>query len=183
MSERITAITDRAVSREGMAALGFGLTVLMIAVAGGLLMQSSDSLSDGGPILSVTSEPVHATGDDAYWVRITHDSGDTVDVANVDVTVTLPEHGKRARLHGLPTRRLTQDDYRGNHVFERGRGGIDGVIAAPNGSGATLEAGDRIAFRLSRRRVDLEPGDTVRVTLYHTESETKLATERIAVVE
>lgn len=42
------ALTDRVVSREWIAALGFGLTVLMIAVAEGLLIQSGGALSDGG---------------------------------------------------------------------------------------------------------------------------------------
>jgi FlaG/FlaF family flagellin (archaellin) len=176
-------VADRAVSQEGMAALGFGLTVLMIGVAGGLLMQSGDSLQDGGPILSTTSESVHATGPDSGWVRISHESGDTVDVADVDVVVRLPANDKRATLHGLPTRRLTQDDYTGNHIFTRGRPGIDGAVAVPNGSGATLEAGDEIAFRIEQRRVDLEPRGTVVVTLRHTESETRLARERIDIVE
>jgi len=183
MNGRILGAADRAVSQEGMAALGFALTVLMIAVAGGLLMQSGDSLSDGGPILSTSSEPVHATGPDSQWVRITHESGDTVDVADVDIVVSLPDHSKRARLHGLPTERLTQDDYSGNHVFTRGRAGIDGAIAAAAGSGAKLEASDEIAVRIEQRRVDLEPGQTVTVTLRHTESETRLARERIDVVE
>ena len=174
---------DRAISQEGMAALGFGLTVLMIGIAGGLLMQSGDSLSDGGPILSTSSEPVHATGPEAGWVRITHESGDTVDVADIDLIVSLPDHDKRARLHGLPTRRLTQDDYSGNHVFTRGRAGIDGAIAAENGSDAKLEASDEIAFRIEQRRVPLAVGQTVTVTVRHTESETRLARERIDVVE
>lgn len=182
MTGRVLGAADRAVSQEGMAALGFGLTVLMIAVAGGLLMQSGDSLSDGGPILSTSSEPVHATGADSGWVRIAHESGDTVDVADVDVVVSLPDHDKRARLHALPTERLTQDDYSGNHVFARGRAGIDGAIATADGD-AKLEASDEIAFRIEQRRVPLEPGQTVTVTLRHTESETRLARERIDVVE
>ncbi|WP_436932158.1 hypothetical protein [Halosimplex halobium] len=183
MRGRAFGAADRAISREGMAALGFGLTVLMIGVTGGLLMQTGDSLSDGGPILSTSSEPVHATGPTSGWVRISHESGDTVDVADVDLIVSLPDHDKRARLHGLPTERLTQDDYSGNHVFTRGRTGIDGAIAAPNGSGARLAASDEIAFRIEQRRVPLEPGQTVTVTLRHTESETRLARERIDVVE
>jgi FlaG/FlaF family flagellin (archaellin) len=182
MKRRVLGAADRAVSQEGMAALGFGLTVLMIAVAGGLLMQSGDSLSDGGPILSTSSDPVHATGPDSQWVRITHESGDSVDVADVDIVVSLPDHDKRARLHGLPTERLTQDDYSGNHVFTRGRAGIDGAIAVADGD-AELGASDEVAVRIEQRRVDLEPGQTVTVTLRHTESETRLARERIDVVE
>ena len=183
MNDEDTALTDRAISREGMAAIGFGATVLMIAVAGGLLMQTSDALSDGGPIISVSSEPVHANGPDAQWVRIKHDSGDTIDVADLDLVVTLPDHTKRARLHNLPTQRLTQDDYSGNHIFTRGRKGIDGVIAEQNGSDAKLEAGDTIAFRIESRRVVLEPGQTVEVDLRYTESDTRLSRERIDVVE
>jgi FlaG/FlaF family flagellin (archaellin) len=183
MRGRTLGTADRGLSKEGMAALGFGLTVVMIAVAGGLLMQTSDSLSDGGPILSTSSESVHATGPDSGWVRITHESGDTVDVADLDLVVDLPDHDKRARLHALPTRRLTQDDYSGNHIFTRGRPGIDGAVAAENGSGAKLEASDEIAVRIEQRRVPLEPGQTVTVTLRHTESDTRLARERIDVVE
>ncbi|WP_459192131.1 hypothetical protein [Halosimplex sp. J119] len=172
---------DRAVSKEGMAALGFGLTVLMMAITGGLLMQTSDSLSEGGPILSTSADPIHASGDDAQWIRIAHESGDTVALAEIDLIVNLPDHNKRARLHGLPTQRLTQDDYSGNHIFTRGRPGIDGVAAAPNGSGAQFDAGGEIAVRIEQRRVDLRSGQTVEVTLRHTESETVLSEERITV--
>ncbi|MFC7194564.1 hypothetical protein ACFQL4_07695 [Halosimplex aquaticum] len=166
-----------------MAAIGFGLTVLMIAVTGGLLMQTSDSLSDGGPILSTNADPIRADGGDAQWIRIRHKSGDTVDVADLDLVVKLPDHDKRARLHGLPTRRLTQDDYSGNHIFTRGRGGIDGVAAARNGSGATFEAGGEIAVRIEERRVDLQVGQTVEVTIRHTESETVVSRERLTVTD
>lgn len=183
MHDRITAITDRAISREGMAALGFGLTVLMIAIAGGLLMQTSDSLSDGGPILSVDADPVHSSGQHSQWVRLKHTSGDTVAVSDLELVVTLPDHTKRARLHGLPTERLTQDEYSGNHIFTRGRKGIDGVVAEPNGSGAVFEASDVIAFRIEERRVDLRSGQTIEIVVRHTESDTVLAREDITVVD
>ncbi len=166
-----------------MAAVGFGLTVVMMAVVGGLLMQTSDSLSDGGPIVSTSAEPVSATGEDSQWVRVKHSSGDSVAVADIDVVVRLPDHDKRARLHGLPTARLTQDDYSGNHVFTRGRKGIDGVVVDEDGSDGMFEASDEIAFRIEQRRVDLEPGQTVDVEIRHTESETRLARERIDVVD
>lgn len=182
MDDRITAITDRAISREGMAALGFGLTVLMMAIAGGLLMQTSDSLSDGGPILSVDAEPVPTSGPYSQWVRFKHTSGDTVAVSDLELVVKLPDHTKRARLHGMPTDRLTQDDYSGNHIFTRGRKGIDGVVAEPNGSGAVFEASDAVAFRIEKQRVNLEAGQTVEIVLHHTESDTVLAREEINVV-
>ncbi len=172
---------DRAISTEGMAAIGFGLTVLMIAVTGGLLMQTGDFLSDGGPILSTNADPVQADGEDAQWLRIRHESGASVAVADLDLIVKLPDHDKRARLHGLPTRRLTQDDYSGNHIFTRGRRGIDGVAAARNGSGAQFEAGSEIAVRIEQRRVDLQPGQTIEVTIRHTESGTVVSRERIGV--
>ncbi|WP_415381293.1 hypothetical protein [Halosimplex sp. TS25] len=174
---------DRAISTEGMAAIGFGLTVLMIAVTGGLLMQTSGFLSDGGPILSTNADPVQADGENAQWLRIRHESGDTVAVSDLDLVVELPDHDKRARLHGLPTERLTQDDYTGNHVFTRGRGGIDGVVAARNGSGAQFDAGAEIAVRIEERRVDLRPGQTVEVEIRHTESETVVSRERITVTD
>jgi len=174
---------DRAISKETMAGVAFGLTVLMMAVTGGLLMQTSDSLSDGGPILSTSADPVSASGENSQWVRIAHESGDTVPVAEIEVVVTLPDHDKRARLHGLPTERLTQDDYSGNHIFTRGTRGIDGAVAAPNGSAARFEAGDEIAVRIEQRRVDLVAGQTVEIELRHTESGTRLSRERISVVE
>lgn len=177
------AVADRGISKEGMAAVAFGLTVLMMAVTGGLLMQTSDSLTDGGPTLATSADPVTASGENGQWVRIAHESGDTVAVADIEVVVRLPDHDKRATLHGLPTERLTQDDYSGNHVFTRGSGGVDGVVAAPNGSDARLEAGDEIAFRLEQRRVDLVAGQTVDVELRHTESDTRLSRERLSVVE
>jgi FlaG/FlaF family flagellin (archaellin) len=181
IGDRLGAV-DRGISKEGMAAVAFGLTVLMMAVTGGLLMQTSDSLTDGGPTLATSADPVTASGENSQWVRIAHESGDTVAVADIEVVVTLPDHDKRARLHGLPTERLTQDDYAGNHVFTRGTDGVDGVVAAPDGSDARFEAGDEIALRIEQRRVDLVAGQTVEVELRHTESDTRLSRERISVV-
>lgn len=181
MRRKYLTAADRGISQEKMAALAFGLTVLMMAIVGGLLMQSGDSLTGGGPIMSTSAETVHASGSDAQWVRVKHTDGDTVAVKNLDIVVELPDHGKRARLHDLPTDRLLQEDYRGNHIFTRGSRHIEGPIYASDGSDGKWEAGDTVGFRIEQRRVDLEPGDRINVTFRHTKSGTVLSEERLEV--
>jgi hypothetical protein len=172
----------RAVSKEGMAALGFALTVAMIGVTGALLMQSGDSLTGGGPILSVEAETVDASNDpDGQWLRISHGSGDTVDVANLTINVTVPDHRKRARLHGLPTDELEQSDYEGNHVFTLGPDGVDGAAVASDTDGQ-WGAGEVIAVRIESQRVDLQPGETVRVTVRYDPEDSRLYSETVEVV-
>lgn len=173
---------NRAISKEGMAAIGFGLTVLMMAVSGGLLMQTGDDLSEGGPIATASAEPIDASNSpDGQWVRITHESGQTLDVSNLTLNVSVPDHRKRATLTGLPTDGIEQSDYEGNHVFTLGPAGVDGVARAD--SDATWAAGETIAVRIEDKRVDLVPGETVRVTIRHTGEQQRVFRERVDVVD
>lgn len=172
---------DRGISKEGMAAIGFGLTVLMMAVTGGLLMQTGDDLSEGGPIVSASADPIDASnGPDGQWIRITHENGATLDVANLTVNVSVPDHRKRASITGLPTDGIRQRDYTGNHLFTLGPGGVDGA-AASDGDGRWT-AGETLALRVEPSRTDLRKGETVRVTVYHTEENERLVRETIDVV-
>lgn len=172
----------RAISKEGMAALGFALTVVMIGVTGALLMQSGDRLTGGGPILGAEAEPVDASnGPDGQWLRISHTSGDTVDVANLSINVTISDHRRRARLHGLPTDRLEQSDYEGNHVFTLGPDGVDGAAVASD-TDERWGAGETIAVRIEPRRVDLQPGETVRVTVRYVPEDRQVYSETVEVV-
>lgn len=172
----------RAVSKEGMAALGFALTVVMIGVTGALLMQSGDSLTGGGPILSAETETLDASnGPDGQWLRISHASGDAVDVANLSINVTISDHRKRTRLHGLPTDELEQSDYEGNHVFTLGPDGVDGAAVASD-TDQQWGAGETIAVRIEPRRVDLQPGDIVRVTVRYIPEDRPVYSETVEVV-
>jgi len=181
MRGRRLADGDRAISKEGMAAIAFALTVAMMAVTGGLLIQSSGSISAGGPLLSVSAEPIDASNDGSgQWIRITHESGDAVDVVNLSINVSVPDHRKRATVHGLPTERLTQDDYTGNHLFTIGRSGIDGE-ASVNDSDGVWVAGETIELRIEPSRTDLTPDNTVRVSIYHVAERRQLYSETIPV--
>jgi FlaG/FlaF family flagellin (archaellin) len=174
---------DRGLSREGVAALGFGLTIVMMAVVGGVLMGVGDSLSGSGPVVSATAEPVvPGDGPDDQWVRIRHDSGDTIAVENLTVEVWIPAHRMRATLHNLPTAKInrTWTDYDGNHVFTTGEGGIAGEIDADETDGAWSST-ETIGFRIEDRRVPLEDGQEVVVTVRHEPSETKLTKLRVTV--
>ncbi|MEF8883700.1 MAG: hypothetical protein V5A44_01055 [Haloarculaceae archaeon] len=181
MRVRRLASDDRAVSKEGMAAIAFALTVAMMAVTGGLLMQTSGSISTGGPILSASAEPIDPSNDrSGQWIRVTHDSGDAVDVANLSINVSVPNHRKRATVRGLPTPALTQDDYTGNHLFTIGSGGVDGE-ASTNGSDGVWVAGETIELRIEPGRTDLTADETVRVTIYHAVERRQLYSETIPV--
>jgi FlaG/FlaF family flagellin (archaellin) len=181
MRGRSLAGGDRAVSKEGMAAIAFALTVGMIAVTGGLLMQTGGSLSAGGPILSASAEPIDAANDQSgQWLYITHDSGDAVDVANLSINVTAPDHRKRATVHGLPTAELRQDDYTGNHLFTIGSAGIDGEATTEDSDGIWV-SGETLGLRIEPGRTDLESGERVRVTIYHVGERRQLYSETVPV--
>jgi hypothetical protein len=172
----------RGISKEGMAALGFAFTVAMMGVAGGLLMHSGDQLSDGGPILTAESGPIDASNErDGQWIRIRHESGDTIDVKNITINVSIPGHRMRATLHGLPTDGIRQDDYEGNHVFTIGPGGVGGAAVA-SGSDGQWAAGEQIALRIEPRRVDLQPGETVRVSIRYDPEKKQVYREEVDVV-
>lgn len=181
MRGRRLAGGDRAISKVGMAAIAFALTIAMMAVTGGLLIQSSGEISAGGPILSASADVIDAdNGESGQWVKITHDSGDAVDVANLSVNVSVPDHRKRATVHGLPTEKLSQGDYTGNHLFTLGRAGIAGE-ATTNDSDGVWVSGETIEFRIEPGRTDLTPGETVRVSIYHVVERRQLYSEEIPV--
>jgi len=167
MRGRRPAAGNRALSKEGMAAIAFALTIAMMAVTGGLLIQSGDDLDAGGPILSASVEPIDASnGPDGQWLRIVHESGDTVDVANLSINVTIRDHRKRASVRGLPSEGLSQADYTGNHLFTLGRSGVAGEATPGDGDGVWT-AGETIELRIEPGRVDLQPGENVHVSIYH----------------
>ena len=165
-----------------MAAIAFALTVAMMAVTGGLLIQSSGSLSAGGPFLSASTDPVDAgSGGDGQWIHITHESGDAVEVANLSVNVSVPDHRKRATLHGLPTEGLDQDDYTGNHLFTLGRAGVAGETST-NDTDGVWSSGETISLRIEESRTDLRPGESVEVSVYHVPERKQLYSETVPVV-
>ena len=172
---------ERALSKEWMAALAFGLTILMIGITGGLLMQTSGSLSDGGPMLTASAEPIDASNDQpGQWLRVKHESGARVDLSNLTINVSVPDHRKRASLHGLPTDSLRQTDYDGNHLFTIGPGGVDRAATA-EGNDGRWAAGEVIAVRFEAKRVDLEPGDTVEVSIRHDGERKTIFSETVPV--
>lgn len=175
MNSRTLATDRRGLSREGVVALGFGLTIAMMAVVGGVLMQTEGALDDAssGPTVSTSAESLTAgDGPDDQWVRINHEQGARIAAENVSITVWLPEHHKRSTLEALPTDRVEPDDYDHNHIFTLGDRGIGGAIDAENDD--AWSAGETISFRLSSERVRLQPGHRVNVTVTHVPSETTL---------
>lgn len=175
------ASDERAVSKEGMAAIAFGLTILMMAITGGLLMQTGDDLSDGGPILTASTEPIDpADGPGGQWIHVKHESGTTVAVSNLTVEISIPDHRKRATVHGLPTDDLRQSDYDGNHLFTLGRDGVTGAASSNNTDGRWA-AGEAISLRIEERRVDLRSGETVELTIRHTGEDRTLYSETVPV--
>jgi len=178
-----TSRGQQTISKEGMAALAFALTVAMMGVTGGLLIQGSGGLSDGGPIVTATTDPVDASnGPDGQWLRIGHESGDIIDVGNLTVEVSVPSENKRASIHGLPTDYLRQDDYDGNHLFTIGPHGVADA-AEHNDTDRAWTAGEDIAVRIEPRRVDLEAGDEVRVTVVHDPTSKQLYEASVDVVD
>jgi len=183
MRDKTLATDTRGLSREAVLAIGFGLTVAMMAVVGGVLMQMDGALADtsSGPTVSTSVDSVTAgDGPNDQWVRIQHDSGPQIDTANVTITVWLPEHRKRSTLERLPTEGIEPDDYDHNHIYTLGDRGIEGPIDADGDR--TWSAGETISFQIAHERVALEPGQRVNVTITHVPTDSTLV-DRSLVVE
>jgi FlaG/FlaF family flagellin (archaellin) len=145
-----------------------GLTVVLAGVAGTLLAFSEALVRPPQVSFTVTADATDGWPD-GQRVRVAHRGGDPLDVTRVTVVVGLPRVEAQARISDFPTRRLTPEHVRGDHVFDRGYAGVEGVLDAAHTDG-TWAAGESTSVRVAQHEHDLRPGDRVRVRVVHQPS-------------
>jgi flagellin-like protein len=162
-------ITDRGVSSVIGVVLMVAVTVILAAAVGALAFELAGNEQDPVPRVANADAEFRVTGGTDQFVRITHRGGDTVDVADLAIVVSFSEHPERSRLVGAPTTTIDASDYEGDNVWDGSGGGIGGALAdnEPAGSDGKWSAGEPLEFRIASGDVDVNPGETVTVTVVH----------------
>ncbi|OYR76616.1 hypothetical protein DJ71_18045, partial [Halorubrum sp. E3] len=124
-------------------------------------------------------------------VLLTHESGDTVRTADLEIAVQAEcDAGtKRGRILNLPAGaenavRESDGQITGDNIFdERSLNTIDNAVARIDDGGALLKpryaTGDTVLFRIPRSKCVLAPGSEVSVRVVHTPSQSVIVEERL----
>lgn len=111
---------------------------------------------------------------DGQQLRLVHEAGDTLAVADLAVVVELDRPGTHTRLAGFPTRRLTAEHVEGDDLFDATYAGVDGELDAAHTDGR-WESGEAASVRIAQRAFDVVAGDRVTVTVVHRPSGAQVA--------
>lgn len=163
------------------------LTVVLAAMVSAAALAYADELADPAPTVARSSGEYdrYATGGGRYTeqvVRITHEAGDTLTVANLELVVDAC--GRTGRLVNLP---VDGDDprpatryVRGEDVFDNSYGAIEGPIGTGDvDDDGEWSAGETTQFRLATGECALESGDSITVRVVHTPTGSVLIAESI----
>jgi flagellin-like protein len=177
VSTRSTPGSDRAASPVVGVVVLVGVTVLLastVVAAVGL------DRARPGPAPQVSLDAKLSATDgwpDGQRLRLVHEGGDALTVADLAVVVAFERTGDRARLSGFPTGRLTDEHRRGADLFDRTYAGVDGALDATQTDGRWT-AGETASLRIAQGELDVRPGDRATVTVVHEEADAVLA-ERV----
>ncbi|WP_436930081.1 type IV pilin [Halosimplex halobium] len=158
--------SDRAATPVVGVVLLVGLAVLLAAVAAAAV--GFEGARPGtAPQARVDAELSATDGwPDGQRLRLVHEAGDTLAVADLALVVGFERTGDRARLSGFPTRRLTDEHVRGADLFDRTYAGVDGALDAAHTDGRWA-AGETASVRIAQHELDVRPGDRAVVRLIH----------------
>jgi len=167
--------SDRALSPLVGVVLLVGLTLLLGATLSATALGVTDELTGAAPTVAQSSGTYerYAGGGGRYTeqvVRITHEGGDTLTVAEIAIVVDASDAcGKTGRLVNLPAEgddpRPTSRYVRGDDIFDNAANSVEGPIGTGDGE---WSAGETAQFRLATRACRVDPGDTLVVRLVHT---------------
>jgi len=146
--------------------------VVVPAIAIGVFVIGGEGALSTGPSVEAetgafVSGETGAGGQD-QTVVIRHAGGDEIDMTEVSIYVSLPDHGREATLVNLPADSLDLDaNVDGLDMFDRSFSGIGGSM-----SSTTWSEGDELSFRIKYGGggVRTQPGDTVVVRMEDEES-------------
>ena len=169
---------ERAVSPVVGVVLLVGLTLLLAASVSATALGFTDELTGTAPVVSQSSGTYehYASGGGRYTgqvVRITHEGGDTLTVADLELVVDASDAcGKTGRLVNLPVDgddpRPTSRYVRGDDVFDNAANSVEGPIGTGDvDDDGEWSAGETAQFRLATGACRLDPGETVVVRIVH----------------
>ncbi|WP_123535217.1 type IV pilin [Halosimplex salinum] len=151
-----------------------GLTVLLASVAVAAV-GIDGARPESTPQAHLSAELSATDGwPDGQRLRLVHEAGDTLAVADLAVVVEVERTGEATRAREFPTRRLTDDHVRGADLFDRTYAGVDGELDAAHTDGR-WESGEAASVRIAQRAVDLRSGDRATVRVIHRSSNGQIA--------
>jgi len=160
--------SDRAATPVVGVVLLVGLTVLLASVAVAVAAVGFDrARPEPAPQVRLDADLSATDGwPDGQRLRLVHEGGDTLTVADLAVVVAFERTGAHARLSGFPTRRLTDEHRRGADLFDRTHAGVDGELDAAH-TDERWTAGETASVRIAQGEFDVRPGERATVAVIH----------------
>jgi flagellin-like protein len=184
---------ERGVSPVISTILMVAIVVILAATISVMVLGFSEDLQNPAPVVGQSSgelEPVD--GGDGGIITVTHLSGDSVEVENIEIVVDATDAcGKRTRVVNLPasfsrqsypTSQFNSENFEGDDLLAEGAIPWFGqeewnakllMDTADN----TFNAGDSFQLRLASGRCDLEKGERVKIDIIHIPSNTIIISE------
>ncbi|QLH80756.1 type IV pilin [Halosimplex pelagicum] len=170
---RPSLASDRAATPVVGVVLLVGLTVLLASVAVAAV-GFDRARPEPAPQVRLDADLSATDGwPEGQRLRLVHEGGDTLAVAELAVVVAFERADARARLSGFPTRRITDDHRRGTDLFDRTYAGVDGELDAAHADGRWT-AGETASVRIAQNELDVRPGDRAAVRVIHRPSGAQL---------
>lgn len=181
---------DRAVSPVAGSVVLVGLALLLAATASATALGFADGLAPPAPTVAQSSGTYdrYAVGGGRYdeqVVRVTHEGGDTLTVADIEIVVDASDAcGQTGRLVNLPAEgddpRPTSEYVRGDDIFDNSANSVEGPIGTGDvDDDGEWSAGETAQFRLATRACRLDSGDRLVVRIVHTPTDTTVVDQRI----
>ena len=163
------------------------VVVVVAATLSVFVLDFGDDVETAAPVVSQSSGELRAdiTGDDDQIVRLTHQAGDTLRVADLQIAVDARTAcGKAGRLVNLPAPggdpQPTATYVEGDDIFDNSANSVSGPIGEDGRPvDGTWSAGETATFRIANGACSLDPGDPVTVRVVHTPSEAILIEKRL----
>ena len=160
------------------------LVVVLAAVVGGAVLILGDGIAEPTPTVArSTGTFVPQDGTDGGIVRIEHEAGDTVRVADLEVVVDAQRAcGKTGRIVNLPLgagNHISPDQIEGDDVFD-GRS-VNNYADEP----VVLlreqrRPGERLTFRIPKTDCEIRTGDRIEVRVVHLPSDAVIISETLS---
>jgi FlaG/FlaF family flagellin (archaellin) len=167
-----------------------GLTLLLAASVSVAAVGVAGDFAEPAPTVSQTSGEYdrYAAGGGRYTeqvIRITHESGDTLTVSDLEIAVDASDAcGKAGRLVNLPVEgddpQPTARYVRGDDIFDNSANSVEGPIGTGDvDDDGEWSAGETVQFRLSTSECPLASGEEVTVRVVHVPTESVVIEARI----
>lgn len=169
---------ERGVSSVVSTVLMVGIVVLIAIPAGIYAFQVAEPGQEPAPTVKRSDASMTADGGvDEQTVSVTHGGGDTIDMENVEIVVRIDGTGESTRVVDLPTANssLSSSNVNGDSIVNTTFDVSDTPLST-NSTDGEWSAQDELRFQVESS--SLSTGDTVVVTIVHTETNSILGKEQ-----